>query len=214
MGFLGDLRIMRRYWLGLYVSALLISISNQAGATTYFQNVFADGVPGTGGPISSNFCSATTCASGGLQTPFHAYSPGDIVDFGAVTLSTQIFCDGRGGGCEAFSPNLVVVYGNVPIVQPNNPFGLLIEAGACNEYSSPGCPNSLPRQTETYDLTFTIPDNATGIELGWSTPALYIPPVPEPSTWAMLLIGFAGIGFAGWHRTRLAHGLAGVGNLV
>jgi hypothetical protein len=30
--------------------------------------------------------------------------------------------------------------------------------------------------------------------------------VPEPSTWAMLLIGFAGLGFAGWRR---AAGLAG-----
>jgi hypothetical protein len=26
------------------------------------------------------------------------------------------------------------------------------------------------------------------------------PAVPEPSTWAMLLIGFAGIGFAGYRR--------------
>ena len=30
--------------------------------------------------------------------------------------------------------------------------------------------------------------------------------VPEPSTWAMLLTGFAGLGFAGWRR---AAGLAG-----
>ena len=28
--------------------------------------------------------------------------------------------------------------------------------------------------------------------------------VPEPSTWAMLLIGFAGIGFAGWRKSRPA----------
>ena len=26
--------------------------------------------------------------------------------------------------------------------------------------------------------------------------------VPEPSTWAMMLIGFAGLGFAGWHAAR------------
>jgi PEP-CTERM motif-containing protein len=26
--------------------------------------------------------------------------------------------------------------------------------------------------------------------------------VPEPSTWAMMLIGFAGIGFAGYRRSR------------
>ena len=27
------------------------------------------------------------------------------------------------------------------------------------------------------------------------------PPVPEPSTWALMLLGFAGLGFAGWRRT-------------
>ncbi len=26
--------------------------------------------------------------------------------------------------------------------------------------------------------------------------------VPEPSTWAMMLLGFAGLGFAGYHRSR------------
>ena len=28
--------------------------------------------------------------------------------------------------------------------------------------------------------------------------------VPEPSTWAMMLIGFAGLGFAGYRRARRA----------
>src|ERR1700677_4605761 len=27
---------------------------------------------------------------------------------------------------------------------------------------------------------------------------------PEPSTWAMILLGFAGLGFAGYRRTRVA----------
>ena len=30
--------------------------------------------------------------------------------------------------------------------------------------------------------------------------------VPEPSTWAMMLIGFAGLGFAGYVKTRRARG--------
>ncbi|HEY6733762.1 MAG TPA: PEP-CTERM sorting domain-containing protein, partial [Roseiarcus sp.] len=30
--------------------------------------------------------------------------------------------------------------------------------------------------------------------------------VPEPSTWAMLLLGFAGLGFAGYHRGARARG--------
>jgi hypothetical protein len=33
-------------------------------------------------------------------------------------------------------------------------------------------------------------------------PALTSPAVPEPSTWAMMLIGFAGLGYAGWRAQR------------
>jgi unsaturated chondroitin disaccharide hydrolase len=36
-------------------------------------------------------------------------------------------------------------------------------------------------------------------EPGW---VLYGPTVPEPSTWAMMLLGFAGLGFAGIRRAR------------
>jgi hypothetical protein len=32
------------------------------------------------------------------------------------------------------------------------------------------------------------------------TPAT--PPIPEPSTWAMMLVGFAGLGYAGWRAQR------------
>jgi hypothetical protein len=32
-----------------------------------------------------------------------------------------------------------------------------------------------------------------------------IPGVPEPSTWAMMLLGFAGLGFAGYRRARAGH---------
>jgi hypothetical protein len=31
------------------------------------------------------------------------------------------------------------------------------------------------------------------------------PSVPEPSTWAMMLIGFAGLGYAGYRRARAGH---------
>jgi hypothetical protein len=32
--------------------------------------------------------------------------------------------------------------------------------------------------------------------------------VPEPSTWAMMLMGFAGLGFAGYRRARRVGTLA------
>ena len=33
---------------------------------------------------------------------------------------------------------------------------------------------------------------------------LLIGEVPEPSTWAMMLLGFAGLGLAGWRHRRTA----------
>ena len=33
------------------------------------------------------------------------------------------------------------------------------------------------------------------------------PPVPEPSTWVLILLGFAGLGFAGWRRTAAQAGV-------
>jgi PEP-CTERM motif len=32
--------------------------------------------------------------------------------------------------------------------------------------------------------------------------------IPEPSTWAMMLLGFAGLGYAGFRRTRKSPRLA------
>ncbi len=40
---------------------------------------------------------------------------------------------------------------------------------------------------------------------GW---VLYSPTVPEPSTWTMMLLGFAGVGFAGYRRARVSRGQA------
>jgi hypothetical protein len=51
-----------------------------------------------------------------------------------------------------------------------------------------------------YDLTYVIPANDFSIQLEWIGDSAYTPPVPEPSTWAMLMIGFAGIGFMAYRR--------------
>jgi hypothetical protein len=36
------------------------------------------------------------------------------------------------------------------------------------------------------------------------------PVVPEPSTWAMMLLRFAGLGFAGYHQRQKRAGVASV----
>jgi uncharacterized membrane protein len=42
--------------------------------------------------------------------------------------------------------------------------------------------------------------NADGQTVGFSQTPL--PPIPEPSTWAMMLIGFAGLSFMGYLQTK------------
>ena len=54
--------------------------------------------------------------------------------------------------------------------------------------------------TERYDITFSLPAPPTAlstISLTTSTDGP-IPIVPEASTWMMMAIGFAGLGFAGY----------------
>ncbi|HWY84596.1 MAG TPA: PEP-CTERM sorting domain-containing protein [Roseiarcus sp.] len=40
------------------------------------------------------------------------------------------------------------------------------------------------------------------------TPASFTPSAPEPSTWAMMLLGFAGLGFLGYRQTAKARAAA------
>ena len=46
----------------------------------------------------------------------------------------------------------------------------------------------------TYNYTWNDGSNSLTVVIGEA--------VPEPSTWAMILIGFAGLGFAGYRRSR------------
>jgi len=50
-----------------------------------------------------------------------------------------------------------------------------------------------------FDISIDLPD---GYSIAGLQPGLFPPNVPEPSTWAMLLIGFAGIGLMTYRRRK------------
>jgi hypothetical protein len=216
-----------RYVLAAIVAALVCQ-AIPASATVYNVDIFSplpEGV--TRGPsvlASTNACSATTCA-GGWNTAYSFYAqPGDTINFGSLVLNSFIFGDGRqlqstqyidqngqlqwtyGTPTAVYAGSLAVSEIYKPFLQLNYNWITFCNSGV------PSCLPSLYSRLTSYtvDLEFTL---TTGfIELGWTSPATYIPPtsigpvfaeaVPEPSTWAMLLIGFAGIGFAAYRKRR------------
>ena len=61
--------------------------------------------------------------------------------------------------------------------------------------------------TQTLDLTyaFTASGDASGYMVTYNTAGMGVTPtIQEPSTWAMMLIGFGGLGYMGWRRVNRA----------
>jgi hypothetical protein len=69
-----------------------------------------------------------------------------------------------------------------------------------------GTAHSANLQLLTNASSFTDPHatlvNAAGADFSVAVLTPSGPPVPEPSTWAMMLLGFAGLGYAGYRRAR------------
>ena len=106
------------------------------------------------------------------------------------------FGGGPGIGANSGSGDIVGVVGNFSH-----------EIGVPEGYVSGG-PLS---DTATYDAKslFSLGVRQGRYEWTWGTGAnqnfaLDIGEVPEPSTWAMMLLGFAGLGLAGWRHRRTA----------
>jgi hypothetical protein len=92
---------------------------------------------------------------------------------------------------------------------PNTIYGVSLQAlalalcGAQDEYGTATCDGNLASASAAVDPTFTIDPNFAGA----SQYQIVFSPgvasaVPEPDTWAMMLIGFAGLGYAAFRRPR------------
>jgi hypothetical protein len=64
-----------------------------------------------------------------------------------------------------------------------------------------GGPGELLTDDLPYPYTFVPRGDSAGFTI-FGGPAGPIPPVPETSTWAMMLLGFAGLGYAGYRKAR------------
>lgn len=99
-------------------------------------------------------------------------------------------------------------YDNI-IMNPSE-FGMTNVTDPCRDLFNPGAPTCSTPNTFFYYFNVHPSDQShhiVGNEL--FTEVLGLPsPVPEPSTWAMILLGFAGLGFASYRGARNRTALA------
>jgi hypothetical protein len=85
---------------------------------------------------------------------------------------------------------------------------VLVDSASSPDFQ-PVLPGGLSWTATSITVNVAGDNLAEGDQLVLDVTAGSAPVVPEPSTWAMMLLGFAGLGFAGWQRkgaaSRAAH---------
>ena len=185
-----------RYFLAIFVAAACLAQSCGANATTVTFDISSqvgfqqNGVAGTAG--------------NGIVflSPVYTVGFGDTVDFGTAYLAPD-FIDGRSNcfstnSCFSNYAYKITFLTNASDGLATAPFDLGFVSGSTTSLEY--CPN-FDCPLIAIPLLFNLPSNVDGLQLAFQGSALSITaPVPEPSTWAMLLIGFAGLAFAGYRR--------------
>ncbi len=118
------------------------------------------------------------CGSGPLFT-FSGYQSGDVLNLGHVDLGVSYDEHTPGRSPQYRGQEVSFVYSTQ----------LLWRTDLRDE----------PERGSGGPLVFEI-DYRGFLEVGWDGPATYLPPVPEPATWVMALIGFAGVAGFAWRR--------------
>jgi len=161
------------YAFGVAAALLgLAGVVQPAKATTIVYTLTGD-APDIGGPVDMSFTS-----EGFLLPP---------VGDGMLTISNTTTCFLLGGPCTQ-SPTLFSLEGSFP---PEVDFNL---------FNTQGVGLSLTPTFASADFgavgTYQALNFGSLVTMTVSAVA-----TPEPSTWAMLLVGFSGLGFAGYRKT-------------
>jgi hypothetical protein len=122
--------------------------------------------------------------------------------FGTVYFPSSAPPPGTEGYADVFSGTFVLANGSITSWSIGGGL-ILVGCGL-----GPGCTSGVSvSSSPTYDSFSGEADGigASGSNGGGGAWEDVSPAVPEPSTWAMLLIGFAGIGFAAYRR-KLSNG--------
>jgi hypothetical protein len=185
---------------GTFVFSILMLLFFQPQAKAALYDINLNGIGTSGGFVGPCYCDAVNA----YASPIFKFGAGDTVNFGSVTTSPIFAAVPPDVACCYTGPPLpdtyivFSVYENTnPLKSPIDPFSTFGFGGFNVTSCDPGVPCVPPVTTELlYSFNVT-----TNVQIGWVN-GTYTPPVPEPSTWAMLLIGVAAIGVAARRRRQ------------
>jgi PEP-CTERM motif len=229
---------MIRLAKGFIFFALLIVAG--AGAALPAEVDFAGLTPSPGGCTTAGGDPGSVCANtqsfsaiGNTFTATGFNNPFDPGGGGALTLSANGLGEnqtGPGTACSSVDCGIAHLFG-VGVVASGNPINDAIITGVdpgetFNFFAGPAIGGTF---INTFDSTCTGPVAGTCLITGFGDAAtiavemntegtIFVAAVsanpsntvPEPSTWGMLLLGFAGLGYAGFRQRRKSVSLANV----
>jgi hypothetical protein len=188
----------------LIVSSVLVLATVGAHAASFIGQT-VDGVLGTNQTpgVTTQFTSpiiAPGTFDGVMQDVFS-----QTWDVSVEVLSNEVIIEWTGdGNGNVGSTGVLTVdlsgYTDGPVLGPESYSCTSPGTFPCTSFSGPGPSiGGLTSTPTSFDVSFnTLRSGETYV---FGTPA-----VPEPSTWAMMLLGFAGLGFAGYRQRRTLKG--------
>jgi hypothetical protein len=181
---------MRKRILAVFGLCLLWGYSGRVEAATFLIDLnTVPTVPNTGEITELPSCDHGICALYEISPVYELSALGlssdATVNLGELTYASIGFCGPYGTGCGYSFPFFAVAFngGTLPNADllGGGTAAACIPIGDCYEVTTP---------SQTVQLVYPVSDT---IQFEYSLPAIYA--LPEPSTWAMLLIGFACLGF-------------------
>ena len=173
----------------------------ESASVTYYFGV--DGAVGTKVPVDFFFSGSATAVRGGAtgpSTPFIRMDAYVVVNGEGVGYSSAACADSIPAGCPAPSPG----FGSTEfMVTAGDIYSIDLVTSGVAQVACAGCGVSGSADMDPFVRIDPSFEHAADFQLVISAGVGNIAPgTPEPSTWAMMLIGFAGLGYASYRRAR------------
>jgi len=193
--------LKKRDWIaavGIILSGLSLSPSARANLVININQVGSDVVAIGSGTLNTSHLAG----NGFIGTDFIEANTARII-FGAIGSGDTYLISGPANfGAGSFvaassaSGDLFGLIGFGDVLVPRGYISGALLSGTDTFDNATISSLGLAPGTYVYTLAGSEPDSVT-VQIGVSA-------VPEPSTWAMVILGFAGLGFMGYRRRKIA----------